>query len=57
MTSLLAGLALLLMLINDSEVLKKKHLWAFNPIRNCISRRINKRDNGSQRNSRFMNFR
>ena len=57
MTSLLAGLALLLMLIYDSEVLKKKHLWAFNPIRNCISRRINKRDNGSQRNSRFMNFR
>ena len=25
--------------------------------RNCISRRINKRGNGSQRNSRFMNFR
>ena len=32
MTSLLAGLALLLMLLYDSEVLKKKHLWAFNSI-------------------------
>ena len=32
MTGLLAGLALLLMLLHDSEVLKKKHLWAFNSI-------------------------
>ena len=32
MTGLLAGLALLLMLLYDSEVLKKKHLWAFNSI-------------------------
>ena len=32
MTSLLAELALLLMLLYDSEVLKKKHMWAFNSI-------------------------